>query len=201
MTSADAAVLAYFASRAAGYDAAGRRGIWAWQRRREAATILALAGEVAGRSVLDLGCGCGFYARLLAAEGAGPVVAVDAVPAMLDQLDDPNIETIAGDIARIELERRFDRVILAGVLEFAAEPGAVLANARRHLAPQGRIVTLTPPANPAGRIYRAFHHRHGFHIGLFTPVRLAAVVDEAGLRVTASRFVPPYGMVHAMASR
>ncbi len=195
------AVLAYFNGRAAGYDAAGRRGLWAWQRRRETAAVLALAGPIAGRSVLDLGSGSGFYARLLAARHAAPVVAVDAAPAMLAQLDVPTIERVAGDAARIDLGRRFDLVILAGVLEFVGDPGAVLANACRHLAPGGTVVTLAPPANPAGRLYRLFHCRHGIDITLFEPGRLSRLASAAGLMVTASRPVRPYGMVHAMVAR
>jgi len=138
-------VLAYFERQAPAYGAASAAGLWAWQRRREAAALAALAGEVEGRAALDLGCGAGFYAIRLADAGARPIIAVDASPAMIAAIADPRIETMVGDAATIALDRRFQLVLLAGLLEFVSDPVAVLANARRCLEPGGRVVALVPP--------------------------------------------------------
>jgi SAM-dependent methyltransferase len=194
----ETAVRCYFQGRATTYEAASARGLWAWQREREARALLALAGPVAGRAVLDLGCGAGFYARRLAECGAGPVVAVDWVPAMVAAAAHPGIETRLGDAAVLELERRFDRVILAGVLEFAADPVALLRNARRHLASGGRVVALVPPDTFAARLYRRFHRRHGIAIGLFSRSRLRGLAAAADLAAIAWRPVPPYGLACAL---
>jgi SAM-dependent methyltransferase len=193
--------VAYFQARASGYAAASRAGLWAWQRRREAAAVAALAGEVAGGAALDLGCGAGFYAVRLADAGARPVVALDASPAMIAAIADPRVTGLVGDAATAALDRRFRLVLLAGLLEFVADPGAVLANARRHLEPGGRIVALVPPDNFAGRLYRRFHRRHGFAIALFGRRRFAVLAERAGLAVLRSRAVFPYGDAHAMAAR
>ncbi len=203
MAPADArpAVLAYFQQRAAGYGVASAAGPWAWQRRREAAALAALAGAVDGRAALDLGCGAGFYASRVADAGARPVVAVDACPAMVAAVTDRRVEAVVGDAAAIALERRFHLVVVAGLLEFVADPAAVLANARRHLEPGGRVVALCPPDNAAGRLYRRFHRRHGFAIALFDRRRFAALAERAGLAVLASRAVFPYGEVHALVAR
>jgi len=195
------AALAYFQLRAAGYGAASGVGPWAWQRRREAAALAALAGPVAGQSALDLGCGAGYYARRLAEAGASPVVAVDATAAMVAAITDRRIETMVGDAAAVALSRRFDLVVLAGLLEFVTDPVAVLANARRHLAPDGRVVALCPPDNLAGRLYRRFHQGHGFRIALFDRRRFADLAERAGLAVVVSRLVFPYGDVHRMVAR
>ena len=191
-------VLAYFQQQASAYATASATGLWAWQRRREAA---ALAGEVKGRAALDLGCGAGFYAVRLADTGAHPVVAVDASRAMLAAITDPRITTVVGDAATVTLDRRFQLVLLAGLLEFVADPIAVLANARRHLEPGGRVVALVPPDNFAGRLYRRFHRRHGFAIALFDRPRFALVAEQAGLVLLRSQVVFPFGDVHAMAAR
>ena len=196
-----ASVQAYFEGCAATYRDAAERGLWAWQRQREAAVVAAAAGDVRGRAVLDLGCGAGFYARRCADAGASPVVAVDAVPGMLARIDDPRIQTVAGDVATVALGRRFDLVLLAGVLEFVSDAVAVLANARRHLAADGTVVVLVPPDTLAGRLYRRFHRRHGLEIALFSPVRLATLASGAGLRVVAARFVPPYSAVYTLAAQ
>ena len=120
------------------------------------------------RAALDLGCGAGFYAVRLADAGARPVVAVDAAPAMIAAVADPRIETFVGDATTVTLDRRFHLALLAGLLEFVADPIAVLANARRHLTPGGRIVALVPRTMSAGYLYRRFHRRHGFAIALLT---------------------------------
>ena len=193
-----AAIRAYFQGKANGYAAACGTGPWAWQRRREAAALIDLAGSVTGQSALDLGCGAGFYAGMLADAGATPVVAVDAAPAMLAAIHDARIETFPGDAATVTLERRFDLVVVAGLLEFVADPVAVLANARRHLASGGRVVALCPPDTIAGRLYRRFHRRHGFEIGLFGRSQFTRLAERAGLALQASRHVFPYGDVHRM---
>ena len=194
-------VLSYFQHRASDYRAASGAGLWAWQRRREAATLAALAGEVKGRAALDLGCGAGFYAIRLADAGARPVVAVDASPAMIAAIADPRIETVVGDAATIILDRRFQLALLAGLLEFVADPIAVLANARRCLEPGGRMVALVPRDNFAGRLYRRFHRRHGFAIALFDRPRFALLAERAGLALLSSQAVFPFGDVHAMVAR
>jgi len=195
------AVLAYFQKRASNYNTASANGLWAWQRQREAATVAALAGKVEARAALDLGCGAGFYAIRLANAGAHPVVAVDALAEMIAAIADPRIETVVGDAATVTLDRRFPLAVLAGVLEFVADPIAVLANARRHLEPGGRIVALVPRDNFAGRLYRRFHRRHGFAITLFDRSRVALLAERAGLSLLSSKAVFPFGDVHAMIAR
>ncbi len=194
-------VLAYFQQRSSEYGAASASGLWAWQRRREAAAMAAMAGEVKGRAALDLGCGAGFYAIRLVQAGARPVVAVDASPAMIAAIADPRIETVVGDATTVALDRRFQLALLAGLLEFVADPVAVLANARRHLEPGGRMVALVPPDNFAGRLYRRFHRRHGFAIALFDRQGFAEMAERAGLVLLRSQAVFPYGDVHAMVAR
>lgn len=195
------AARAHFEGRAGTYRSAAERGLWAWQRRREIAAVAAAAGDVCGRSVLDLGCGAGFYARALADRGACPVVAVDVLPGMIAQLDDPRIEAVLGDAAEIDLGRIFDLVVLAGVLEFVADAAAVLANARRHLAPRGVVVALLPPDNAGGRLYRLYHRGHGIEIALFDRNRIGPLAAAAGLTVERIRRLSPYGVVCALAAR
>jgi 2-polyprenyl-3-methyl-5-hydroxy-6-metoxy-1,4-benzoquinol methylase len=192
------AAIAYFQGRAAVYGAALGRGLWAWQRRREVAQLLGLAGPLAGCSVLDLGCGSGFYASRAADGGAGPVVAVDAASAMIAAIGDPRLETLVADAATVALGRSFDRIILAGLLEFVADPAAVLANAGRHLAPRGRVVLLAPPDTAGGHLYRCFHRRHGMGITLFGARDIDALGRSIGLVVTARCRLWPFGLLYCL---
>src|SRR5262245_55551313 len=54
-----------------------------WRTHIERYTLLRLAGDVAGKAVIDLACGEGHYTRALRRLGAARVVGVDLSPAMI----------------------------------------------------------------------------------------------------------------------
>ena len=191
-------VRAHFGARAAGYHEDSQRQLWGWLRRREAAAVEALLGGIAGHEVLELGCGAGFYTRLLLAGGAAKVVAVDITPEMLAALPAERVDPVLGDAATIQVGRRFSRLLSAGVLEFVPDPLAVLTNARRHAEEGATMVLLAPIATLVGRLYQAYHRGHGFPIHLFQPDALDSMVAAAGWRVLARRRVPPFTTVMAL---
>src|SRR5436190_12533360 len=90
-----------------------------WRQYIERATLFELLGPLAGRTVLDLACGSGFYSRLLRAARAGCVVGVDLSPAMValarrDEEAAPlGITYQVGDATQIALGRTFDVVFAA----------------------------------------------------------------------------------------
>lgn len=96
------------------------------------------------RSVLDAGCGTGRVAIELHRRGVD-VVGVDVDPSMLARAraKAPDIGWVEGDLANVELGRRFEVVVLAGNVMIYLEPGtecAVVANLARHLEPGGALV-------------------------------------------------------------
>lgn len=91
-------------------------------------------------SVLDLGCGAGRLANLLAGRGF-TVTGVDASSAMLASLD-PRVHGVQARIEELRLDRRFDVVVLASQLVNDPDPvlrRALLATARAHLADAGAV--------------------------------------------------------------
>ncbi len=97
------------------------------------------------RSVLDLGCGTGAFARA-AARRFERVVGVDASPEMLTVARDlsgdlPNVALVQGDFRSFELRERFDAAVCTSdTLNYssdASELSAVLSCVARHLAPGG----------------------------------------------------------------
>ena len=198
MPTGETAAEQYFRSRAASYRDDSERGLWRWLRDREAKAVLTLSGSPVRLSVLDLGCGAGYYARLMARQGAAAVIAVDACREMIDQVGDAAAETLTGDVATIRLQRRFDLVLLAGVLEFVDDPAAALITAREHLASGGRVILLLPPSTLAGQLYRLFHRSHGVAIGLFDRRRLQSLAATARLRLVAARSIHPYALACAL---
>jgi 2-polyprenyl-3-methyl-5-hydroxy-6-metoxy-1,4-benzoquinol methylase len=73
--------LSYWERAAAAYSASRQGGPLALSALYEP-VVDALVGEIAGRHVLDAGCGDGHLARILAARGAR-VIAIDGSRAML----------------------------------------------------------------------------------------------------------------------
>lgn len=96
------------------------------------------------RSVLDAGCGTGRVAIDLARRGVD-VVGVDPAPAMIDtaRRDAPELTWVEADMAQVELDRRFDVVVMAGNVPLFTPPGtqgALVAGCARHLVPGGLLV-------------------------------------------------------------
>jgi ubiquinone/menaquinone biosynthesis C-methylase UbiE len=126
--------------------------VYAGQSQIDEAFYLDLAAQSPG-PVLDLGCGTGRIALPLARAGHD-VVALDRSPAMLSLLRDKlsredetvqrRVEVVQGDMAWLDLGRRFGLIIapfraFQHVLE-PAEQRACLSAVARHLLPQGRYV-------------------------------------------------------------
>jgi SAM-dependent methyltransferase len=115
----------------------------------------------APKRVLDLGCGTGQLAAVLASRGHA-VTGVDPAAAMLEigrrQPDGERVDWVEGDARGVALDRRFDLIIMTGhafqVFLTDADIRAVLANARRHLAPEGRFALET--RNPAARAWEGW---------------------------------------------
>jgi SAM-dependent methyltransferase len=96
------------------------------------------------RSVLDAGCGTGRVGRELARRGLD-VVGVDLDDVMLVTAREkaPDVDWRLGDLATIDLGRRFDAIVMAGNVMIFVTPGteaAVVANMAAHLADGGVLI-------------------------------------------------------------
>jgi SAM-dependent methyltransferase len=139
----DAAAPAYLAEH--GSDLGDADFLWCPEGLREAEAHL--LGDVAGRRVLEIGCGSAPCSRWLHAAGAD-VVALDLSAGMLRRalelnratgIDVPLVQADAGALP--VGDATMDLACSAfGGLPFVAEPGAVFAEVARALRPGGRFV-------------------------------------------------------------
>jgi SAM-dependent methyltransferase len=107
----------------------------------EAATVLRSAGDLAGRRVLDAGCGTGRFSAALADRHTA-AVSVDPDP---DMLRLARIRATGG-CARAAVEHlpfrddSFDLTLAVTMLEFVARPAAAVAELARVTRDGGRII-------------------------------------------------------------
>ena len=139
----DAAAPAYLAEH--GADLGDVDFLWCPEGLREAEVHL--LGDVAGRRVLEVGCGSAACSRWLRTAGAD-AVALDLSGGMLARADALNASTgvavrlLQADAGALPLaDASFDLACSAyGGLPFVADARAVLAEVRRVLRPGGRFV-------------------------------------------------------------
>jgi ubiquinone/menaquinone biosynthesis C-methylase UbiE len=145
----------------------------------EAYTLLRLIGDVRGKSVLDLGCGEGFFARRFMELGATRVVGVDISPAMIElaqaeERENPQgIDYICADVRNLTDVGDFDIVAAAYLLHYSKTEGEMqqmCASIARHLSAGGRFVTLNENPDQAAAAY-AGYEQYGFNKTVVCPRR------------------------------
>jgi SAM-dependent methyltransferase len=95
-------------------------------------------------TVLDAGCGTGRVARELARRGVD-VVGVDADASMIDTARRlaPELEWAVADLCGLDLQRRFELVVMAGNVPLFTPPGtepALVSACARHVGSGGHLV-------------------------------------------------------------
>lgn len=142
---------------------------------------------VAGKDVLDAGCGVGYGARILAQGGAASVLGVDIAPDAIEQS-----KTRAGSIARFAVadlrslgspDRSFDVIVCFETIEHVDDSETVLDELRRVLRPEGVLALSTPnravhiPGNP-------------HHVREYLPSELLSALERRFRNVTLYRQHP-----------
>ncbi|GAA2144516.1 hypothetical protein GCM10009760_32110 [Kitasatospora kazusensis] len=113
-------------------------------------------GPVQGKRVLDVGCGDGVYARLVAQRGAGHVVGTDSSSEMIRLAEAAEAEHPLGiryqvhDVATMPELGPFDLVVAVNVLHYADGRATLDDMCRRifsNLAPGGRLLAYVGNAD------------------------------------------------------
>jgi 2-polyprenyl-6-hydroxyphenyl methylase/3-demethylubiquinone-9 3-methyltransferase len=164
---------------------------------------------LAGRKILDVGCGAGLLCEPLARLG-GQVTGVDAAPeniavaASHAKQSGLEIDYYAGELAAQGLGR-FDVVTSMEVIEHVADPADFIAQLAAHLQPDGLLLLSTPNRTAASKLFlveaaeRLGQVPRGTHDWdqFLTPEELEDVLADAGLKVVMMQgisFSPSNGL-------
>jgi 2-polyprenyl-3-methyl-5-hydroxy-6-metoxy-1,4-benzoquinol methylase len=187
--------LSYYKQRSHTYNKIVEKGFLMWFRNREREAVLRFADlHGPGQSMIDIGCGGGFYA-LKAKEAGKTVVAVDVIPAMLEHLKTKVDKVLVSDVESLDLEGCFDTVLCVGVLDFVVNPHIAFQNLARLVSPGGKLVILVPRFGMGGWIYRVEKWLSNLKVNLYSAEWFSNLAKENHLNLIEVSFPLPNNMV------
>jgi SAM-dependent methyltransferase len=155
-------------------------------------------------AVADVGCGTGLYTRQLFEDlrPTRPILCVDPVQAMLDQLPaSPGLRPLLGraeDLASGTVPlpdgRPLDAILLKESIHHMADREATFGGLAGLLSGHGRVLIIMLPRTIQHPLFEAAHER--FQALQPDPADIAAMVDAAGLRSSVT-----YRTFHAAIER
>lgn len=187
---------------------AGRMELHYSPGRTWEATARALIGLLSLGEVLDIGCGDGVLAELVA-ERARSVTCVDISPTVIAAArkrlhDFANVEFVEADMHALPLaSARYDHVFMMHALAYTKETKAVLAETARLLKPGGRLIIAALAEHTHEETTRAYDH---LNLGI-QPDKLRKLLMNCGYSVESCRISsheprPPYfAVVTALARK
>jgi methionine biosynthesis protein MetW len=163
----------------------------------------------AGASVLDVGCASGNLGAALIADRGCSVTGVDVNAEAVAAAQAKGIDAHVLDLQTTSLtelvgEHRFDRIILADVLEHLADPAPVLAEVRGLLTDQGRVLVSLPNVSHVDIALSLLADRWQYrnaglldrtHLRFFTLGTFTELAGACGFQIDATERIdlPPLG--------
>jgi 2-polyprenyl-3-methyl-5-hydroxy-6-metoxy-1,4-benzoquinol methylase len=152
----------YFDRAAEAYLQKSKSFPWSFLRKKEFTAVIKALQPAENLQLLDLGSGAGYYSLPLQQQFHMRVTAVDQSKQMLDKLSSHGIKTFCLSLEtknslQFLKNEKFDRILVAGVLEFIGEPFEILKDCRELAKDDGRLVLLVPTQGIWPSIYFFFH--------------------------------------------
>ena len=188
---------AYFADLSARYRTRNRFA------RRRIANVFSLLPDLAGRTLVDLGCGMGTFTIEAASRGAWAIgvdpaaAAVRAAHAVATAEQATGAQFIRADAVVLPLPSGVADVVLAADLTEHLDDvtlARILREAVRILTPGGKLVLYTPDRQHVFERLRdrGIMKQDPSHIGVRSAAELRAAVESAGFEVERTTWLPSH---------
>lgn len=145
-----------------------------------------------GEAVLDIGCygdrtayGHPLWLHGQIRDVASEVVGIDINESGIEELRAAGYEVSHENAEAFDLDREFDVVVAAEVIEHLTDPAGFLESVERHLADDGLLVVTTPNLHSLfvlGAYLSPFYSEEEHSIG-FTPTILGNLLERCGWTV------------------
>ncbi len=172
----------YFDKKADDYSKDRSKGFLGGIVNKEKEFVLRFLDVKKGETVLDAGCGSGDFSLLVKQRGGVPF-GVDISKNMIEVLKKNGFDGCVADLESLNLNKKFDKIVCGGAIEFTTDQVRVFKNLRDHLNENGFIVLIYPRKGIGGYLYRIFHLIHGLNIKLFSPKDLKKIFDVSDLKI------------------
>jgi ubiquinone/menaquinone biosynthesis C-methylase UbiE len=182
----------YFDNKSINYEFNSNKFPWSIIRKKENVFFLKIADKTKNKNILDLGSGSGYYTKLFSR--FNKVHSVDISSYMLSKLPKKNIYPILADASEVNLNKKFDLILIAGLLEFVDNFAKVLKNADRHLKNNSFIIILFPRKNFFGKIYKLFHKKNGIDIKLFSKLEIENILLNLNFTIIKKKYIFPFSV-------
>jgi SAM-dependent methyltransferase len=153
---------------------------------------------IAGKRVLDVGCGPGHYAVALAKRGAGYILGLDFAPEMLELARARAVQAGVADRCRFELgdflayplTETFDYAVVMGFMDYVREPAPVIARVLQ--ATKAKAFFSFPAAGGLLAWQRRRRYQQRCELFLYSGPYLKKLFDETGARWDLKRLARDY---------
>ena len=161
-----------------------------------------LERRAAGKSVLNVGAAGGIGGYLPGnkeiwlhhrlQQVAAEIVAVDIDRESIAYARKYDVEILHANCETMDLERKFDLIVLSDVIEHMDAPVHAIVNLMRHLAPGGALCITTPNATAAVGFARALLRSrpnvYWDHVGCYMPEHIQGICDRYNFKLTEIYF-------------
>lgn len=126
--------------------------------------------QLNGKSLLEIGCGNGGMTRLIAPH-VEKLTALDISAPSIQMVEDmslPNVTTVVGLLENIEIDTKFDQIVMSEVIEHLRDPLTSITKAFTLLKNGGEFILTTPNGH-----WESDEHLHEFSLESFTQLLIA----------------------------
>lgn len=156
------------------------------------------AGDVTGKTVLDVGCGSGIYCADFARRGAARVLGVDLSSSMLALAGEEakrqgvaqQCEFRQGNFMNLDFEGQFDISIAMGVFDYLADPLVFLQ--KMVSITRERVIASFPGHSPVREPLRRLRYKLAGkgNVYFYSEADLRRLVTGSGLDTSRSELIP-----------